>query len=539
LFVKMSDEMPGTANEHDVKSLPQDVETCHEVILSLLETLGGVEQRCEQLEHRLDVLLRQRFGPSAERLDSSQLQLFAREVLQTQGEETPEAPSTTVREHARRNGRRKLPEDLPRLRVEYDLTDEERCCPECQEPRRKIGEETSEQLEYEPAKVHVIEHVRMKYACPKCEGHLVTAPKARQAIEKCLAGPGLLAQVAVSKYSDHMPLHRLERIFKRHGIEISRSTMCDSMRLTAEALEPLRALMQKEVHASKVVHTDDTPVPVQEKGRGKTRQGRFWVYVGDETHRYAVFDYTPTRSRAGPESWLKGFEGYLQADAYAGYEVLYATGKVVEVACWAHARRKFYDARMTDPGRCHQAMAWIKRLYAVERESKERFKAERNKENGPSLASIREELRRGKSILLLEQFKEWLDRQSREVLPKSPTAEAIQYVRTRWPSFTRYTTKGILAIDNNISENALRAVALGRKNWLFAGSDRGGCAAAVLFSMLASCRLNNVEPWSWMRDVLRRIPDITVKELPELLPDRWQASQNASEPAATGSDPQP
>ena len=515
-------KMPGMVTKLDARTLPDDAEQLKAIIADLL-------RHTQQLEHRLQALLRQRFGPSAERLDASQLRLFAAELLESGTQETDAEP-TRVREHDRRNGRRKLPEDLPRLRVEYDLTEEERCCPDCHEPRKKIGEETSEQIEYEPAKVHVIEHVRMKYACPKCEGQLVTAPKPRQAIEKCLAGPGLLAQVAVSKYSDHTPLHRLERIFERHGIEISRSTMCDWMRLTAEVLEPLRDLMRKQVLTSQVVHTDDTPVPVQDKGRGKTKQGRFWVYVGDEAHRYAVFDYTPTRSRAGPVDWLDQYEGYLQADAYAGYEALYATGKVIEVACWAHARRKFYDARLTDPGRCHQAMAWIKRLYKIEGEAKEQFDPAR----GPSLAAIRQELRRERSVPLLEQFKQWLDEQSREVLPKSPTAEAIQYVRSRWPSFTRYTTSGILAIDNNISENALRAVALGRKNWLFAGSDRGGNTAAVLFSMIASCRLHRVEPWAWLRDVLRCIPDVTARELPELLPDRWQARQ--ATPAAA-SDP--
>jgi transposase len=509
--------MPRTAAPDDLKDLPQDVETCHEIIADLLTQLHRVE-------HQLQVLVRQRFGPSAERLDPSQLKLFASEILEARTDEPDEPPTTTVREHARRNGRRKLPENLPRIRVEHDLEAEERSCPCCGTERRKIGEETSEQLEYEPAKMHVIEHARMKYACPKCEGQIVVAPKARQAIEKCLAAPGLLAQVAVSKYTDHMPLHRLERVFKRHGVEISRSTMSDWMRLCAEVLEPLQSLMRREVLASAVVHTDDTPVPVQDKGRGKTKQGRFWVYVGDEAHRYAVFDYTPDRSRDGPMRWLKGFEGYLQADAYAGYDVLYANGKVVEVACWAHARRKFFDARLTDPGRCHQAMAWIKRLYEVERKAKEA---------GLSTAE-RRDARQLHSVPLLEQFKAWLDEQSDDVLPKSPTAQAIHYVRSRWAAFTRYTEAGILAIDNNISENALRAVALGRKNWLFAGSDRGGRTAALMFSLFASCKLHEVEPWTWLRDVLRRIPEVTANELPELLPDRWQASQ--AEMAASTSE---
>lgn len=513
--------MARTLVEHDARSLPDDVEQLKTLVLDLLE-------HTRDLEHRLQLLLRQRFGPSAERIDPGQLKLFAKEILDAGAEPEPE-PSTTIREHSRRNGRRTLPADLPRIRVEHDLADEERPCPCCGEPRTKIGAETSELLEYEPATVHVIEHVRMKYACPKCEGQLVTAAKPRQAIEKCLAGPGLLAQVAVSKYADHLPLHRLERIFKRHEVQLNRQTMSDWMRLTAEALAPLTKLLRRQVLASAVIHTDDTPVPVQikhQKKPGKTKRGRFWVYVGDPSHRYAVFDYTPDRSRDGPVRWLAGYEGYLQADAYAGYEALYATGQVVEVACWAHARRKFYDARTTDPARCLQAMAWIKRLYEVEREAKALNDDQK-----------RRDLRQAKSVPLLEQFKAWLDGQALDVLPKSPTAEAIQYVRTRWPAFTRYTTEGILSIDNNTSENAIRTVALGRKNWLFAGSDRGGRTAATLFSLIASCKLNDVEPWSWLRDVLRRIPDITTSCLPELLPDRWKARQPAAtSPTGPGTD---
>ncbi len=500
-----------TVTDLNSRTLPDDVDQLKELVLELLRNKA-------HLEHRLQVLLRQRFGPSAERIDVSQLQLFAKQILEEDEQESAAEPETTVHEHSRRNGRRKLPADLPRIRVEHDLPEEELACPCCGEQRRKIGEDTSEQLEYEPAKLHVIEHVRMKYACKKCEGEVVTAPKARQAIEKCLAGPGLLAQVAVSKYSDHLPLHRLERIFKRHGVELNRSTMCDWMRLCAEALMPLVKLMRQRVLASAVIHTDDTPVPVQDKGRGKTKQGRFWVYVGDTTHRYAVFDYTPDRTRAGPIDWLADYEGYLQADAYAGYDALYSTGKVLEVSCWAHARRKFYEARLTDPGRCLQAMAWIKRLYQVEREAKQ----------DKLDVDVRQKMRQDKSVALLGEFKPWLDEQSDQVLPKSPVMDAMQYVRSRWASFTRYTESGILAIDNNISENALRCVALGRKNWLFAGSDRGGKTAAVLFSMIASSKLHGVEPWSWLSDVLRRLPDIIVRRLPELLPDQWQASRGSN-----------
>jgi transposase len=501
--------MAGTTAELDATKLPDDVDQLKELVLELLRDN-------KRLDHRLQVLLRQRFGPSAERIDADQLQLFANQILEQNEAASAPDPEAATKKPRRSHGRRKLPEDLPRIRVEHDLPEAERSCPCCGEVRRKIGEETSEQLEYEPAKLHVIEHVRIKYACKKCEGEVETAPKPRQAIEKCLAGPGLLAQVAVNKYSDHLPLHRLERIFKRHGVDLNRSTMCDWMRLCAEALTPLVTLMKRRIVESAVVHTDDTPVPVQDKGRGKTKLGRFWVYVGDEDHRYAVFDYTPDRTRAGPMEWLADYEGYLQADAYAGYDALYATGRVVQVSCWAHARRKFYEARLTDPGRCLQAIAWIKRLYEIEREAKD---AELDVDQ-------RGKLREDKSVPLLGDFKAWLDEQSDQVLPKSPVMEAMQYMRSRWESFTRYTTSGILAIDNNLSENTLRCVALGRKNWLFAGSDRGGQTAATLFSLLASSKLNGVEPWAWLSDVLRRMPDLPITRLPELLPDQWQANHS-------------
>jgi len=495
--------MTRMVSQLDRTALPDDVDACHELIRALLDENAA-------LSHRLQTLLRQRFGQSAEKVSRDQLLLFAREILEGAQAEPKPAPQIVVKEHAR-NGRRKLPADLPRIRIEHDVPEDEQCCPDCGQRRTPFGEEISEQLEYEPAKMHVIEHVRRKYVCKACEGQIVVAEKPRQPIEKCLAGPGLLAQVVVNKYGDHQPLHRLEKILKRHGVELPRSTMCDWMAGCAAALAPLQERMRRLVRASAVIHTDDTPVPVQARGRGRTKQGRFWVYVGDRDHRYAVFQYTPDRAASGPQGWLKGYEGYLQADAYAGYQEVYDTGRVREVACWAHARRKFYEARTTNPGVCLQAMAWIKRLYAIEREARER-----GLEPGQILL-----LRQERAVPLLEQFRPWLDAQ--DVLPKSPTAAAIAYVCSRWDAFTRYTTDGLLSIDNNPAENALRRVALGRKNWLFAGSDQGGHTAATLFSLIASAALHELDPYRWLRDVLTRIADTPLSRLDDLLPDRWQA----------------
>jgi transposase len=504
--------MPRTAIEYDAENLPQDVETLRALVVELLEALEHEHRHVERLEHRLQNLLRQRFGPSAEKVSRDQLLLFAREILQDPEAEPKPADEIVVKEHLR-NGRRGLPADLPRIRIEHDVPEDEKCCPDCGQMRTVFGEEISEQLEYEPAKMHVIEHVRLKYVCKACEGNIVVADKPRQPIEKCLAGPGLLAQVIVNKYGDHQPLHRLEKILKRNGVDLKRSTMCDWMAGCAAALRPLQERMRQLVRSSAVIHTDDTPVPVQEKGRGRTRQGRFWVYVGDHDHRYAVFDYTPDRAASGPRGWLKGYDGYLQADAYAGYQELYATGKVLEVACWAHARRKFYDARMANPGVCLQALAWIKRLYAIEREARERAL------DVEQCYMLRQE----RAAPLLGQFRQWLDAQ--DVLPKSPAAAAIEYVRSRWDAFTRYTTDGILSIDNNPAENSLRRVALGRKNWLFAGSEKGGHTAATLFSLIASAALHELDPYLWLRDALARIADIPLSRLDHLLPDRWQAGR--------------
>ena len=318
-----------------------------------------------------------------------------------------------------------------------------------------------------------------------------------------------------------MPLHRLERILARHQIDIARSTMCDWMRQSAEALKPLYDLIVRQALESRVLHTDDTPVDVLDRQLPETRTGRFWVYVGDRDHPSTVFTYTPNRSRDGPMTFLRdwGKDGrrYLQADAFGGYDGIYAGeagGNVTEVACWAHARRKFYEARTTDTETATRALAYIRLLYDTEDEAKGKSSAER-------LA-----LRQSQTVPLLEQFRTWL--RSREaisggpVLPKSPMGGAIAYVRNQWQALSVYTTDGDLDIDNNAAENALRRVALGRKNWLFCGSDGGGNTAAVLFSLIASCDRHKVDPFAYLRDVLTRLAAHPSHRVAELLPGNWQ-----------------
>ena len=501
--------------------LPDDLNLCHELIRQLHDTAQQSHRRIEKLEHQLAQLLRARYGPRSERIDESQLMLFAKELLEADPGDASEAQgnedATPARKAGKRRGRKPLPKHLPRKKLVHELPADQLACPCCRQPRTKIGEEISEQLEYEPGSLYVIEHVRPTYACKNCEAHLVTADKPLQPIDKGLPGPGLLAHVITSKYGDHLPLYRLERIFRRHGVDLSRSTMCSWMAACAELLHPLYRLMVKDVLASKVVHTDDTVVPVQDKTRTKTRQGRAWVYVGAHNHPHTVFDFTPNRSRDGPLTFLESFTGYLQADAYSGYDALYTTGRVVEVACWAHTRRKFHESRETDPRRAHAAIAMIRLLYKVEDEARDLSSDERKA------------LRQERSKPRLEQIKEWLEKEQLAVLPKSPIGQAIGYASNNWTALTRYVDDGDLHIDNNPAENAIRPIVLGRKNWLFAGSDRGGRTAAILSSFIASCQRQEIDPFAYLRDVLTNFAACPINEIDQFLPGRWHAARTTEE----------
>jgi transposase len=370
--------------------------------------------------------------------------------------------------------------------------------------------------------VFVVEHQQVKYACKCCEGHVVTAPKPPQPIDKGLPGPGLLAVIATDKYLDHLPLHRTEGRMKRLGVDLPRSTMCDWMASCAELLTPLYEALKRFVLLSKVLHTDDTTAPVRDERLNKHRYGRLWDYIGDEAHPGVVFDYTTSHARDGPADFLKDFEGFLQADAYGVYDGIYtgSNGKIHEVGCWAHARNKFADAQSTDPERVLAAKAWVRKLYDVEDEAKKMSSAERLK------------LRQEKSAPLLQSFHQWLLAQKVQVLPKSPTAKAINYVLNQWEALNRYTTDGDLHIDNNLSERTLKLIGIGRLNWLFVGSDKGGRTAAVLYSFTATCKLLGIDSFAYLRDVFERLPSHPPDRLEELLPHNWKAAREAA--AASG-----
>ena len=508
----------------DPKSLPQDPLILQQMLIDLTAQLDKTQRLLRQL-------LEAQHSTRSEQLSPDQLRLFLEELERSKAASKdddllppPDAGSGQGegQDHSRTRGRRPLPPHLKRQRIEHDLSAEDKHCAGCQQDLRLIGEETSERYEYIPAQFVVIEDVCKKYACA-CT--IKTATKPAQPIAKSSAGASLLAQVIVGKIADHMPLHRQGKIFSRFGVDIPDQTLGGWMRQSAELLEPLYARLKSFVLSSKVTGTDDTPVRVLDKSLpGTSRTARFWPYVGDRDHPGVVFDYTPTRERAGPERFLADFQGYLQADAYVAYDSFFTDPErgLVEVACWAHTRRHFHQALDNDSARMGAALAYIAQLYAVEKSARQAGIT------GDELRWLRQQ---GAAPVLTE-LHAYLLKIREEVLPKSPAGQAVSYALKNWPALTRYCQDGGLAIDNNHTERSLRGIAVGRNNWLFLGSDRGGKTMAILRSFVGSCEMVKVDPFEWFRDVLSRIGEQSIQALDELLPHRWAVAAQAQAQAA-------
>ncbi len=531
--------------------LPTDLDVCHRMIEELLETLAAERREMDQVRHRLSLLLKRLYGARQERINPDQLLLFADAFTAAEPEAAPpceEQEPEPAPEGGRRrgHGRKKLPENLPRIPIRHDLTEAEKACPDCGQQRVPIGEEKSTQLDYQPASLFIIDHIRPTYVCTHCHDHVTTAAKPEQPIDRGLPGPGLLAHVITSKYADHLPLYRQERILERFGVELSRSTLCDWMARAAVLLRPVYAAMVPAALASRVLHTDDTPVSVQEPSQDRTKTGRLWAYLGDVEHPHNVFDYTPSRSRDGPAQFLKEFRGYLQADAFGGYDGIYLSQPVIEVGCNAHARRKFFEAKDTDPARAHQALAFYRHLYDVEREASANADKEHRRRSATEVRRLQDlleaerfRLRQEKSLPVLTAMGQWLEAQQVDALPKSPIGQAIGYALNHWEALTRYTTQGFLAIDNNWAEREMKKIAIGRKNWLFFGSDQGGKTAAVLFSLVSTCQRHDVDPFRYLEDVLYRLPTHPQERIEELFPDQWHKARLANGAAAPRQPPSP
>jgi transposase len=513
--------------------LPDDVPTLQALVRQLLAECARLRAENGELRGKLDAALKHRFGKRSERRP------------RRREPKADDEPGRRRDEH----GRSPLPDHLPRREVVHDLTDAERLCPCCGEPRVCIGEQAAEQLDLEPATFFVLRTVKKSYACRRCdpqtvppEQRLRTAGPAQVGpIPKGLCGPGLLAHAVTAKFADHVPLHRLAGQLARSGVEVARSTLGGWLARAAVLLSPLVALMHARVLLSRVIHGDDTGVKLRVEGADKAKRAHLWAYIGDAAHPYAVFDFTADHTAAGPERFLKGYRGHLQADALAQYEGLYASGLVMHCCCWAHARRKFVAAAEAGDTRAEAALALIRRLYAVERKLPPLLPP--SDEPGPAeLRRSREEQRRVErqsgAKPVLDELEKWLDRERAGALPKSALGQAITYARNNWAALGRYLEAGWLGIDNNLSERTLRAIALGRHNWGVIGSEAGGKTAAVLYSVTATCRHLGSDPFAYLRDALPGLfalgEEPTAEQLVEWLPDRWLLRSTRASPAATG-----
>ena len=498
-----------------VKQLEAKLAIKEQEAVELSATVTDQQQKLATKEQQILELLKALRGKQREHVDPDQLLLFEIGELESIIEEELKAAKLS-NPRRRKRKRRLIPDNIPTETIDHELPEEERLCPVDGKAMPFIRWEISHQLDFVPALIRKLTHRRAVYACPAKhdQATLLTAPKPPQPIPKGLPTAGLLSQVVVSKFGDHLPGYRQEDIFARHGIAIGRSTIYGWLAQVADLCRPLYDLMQQQVVQSKVIHTDDTQVKLIDHSIGGTRLARYWGYLGDANHPYAVYDFTVDRSRAGPETFLKDYRGYLQADAYGGYDGIYSDDSqqpghgIIEVACWAHARRYWHKAKEQDAARAHHVLAFVSRLYEVERAVRE------------SPAEVRQAKRAEHSAPLLADLGKWLEQET--FLPKSLIGKAATYTRNQWTALNRYVEDGDLSIDNNFAERAMRPIAIGRKNWLFVGSEQAGHRAAVLTSLIASCKNNFVEPWANLKDVFTKMSQPTSPdELAALLPDRW------------------
>lgn len=571
--------------------LPNDLETCHVLLLekedALLEkeqslrekneavlerdqkilekeklhaelraTLKELQEENQAAKWRIEILLHKLYGRRSERhtgdeandpmlpgfeeeadgsdaSDANDASIEEEYEPEPLGHEEPASADEKATPRKKKNrpglhGRGELPSHLERRETLIDVEDDEKSCDDCGTPRKIIGYVRSERLNYDPPKLFVEVEVRPKFALDcECENDkakpIVVAEKPIRPIDRGLPGLGLLVYVVIGKYVYHLPHYRqAERVLKQAGVTLSRQVLWDWTRGVSDLLKPLWELMQRQLSLSRVIGADETPVQMQvrENGNVHMKQAYFWVYYGDDRAPFTVFDFQPTREGSAPEAFLRKFKkGYLQTDGYTGYNRVTGREGITSVGCWAHARRKFKESIFSSPIESAEALVRIRELYDIERKAAELS------------ATERQAVRAQQSQPVLDKLRAWLDSMqgSSLALPKSPLGGAIGYALNQWEELTRFMEDGELRLDNNLVEASLRDVGIGRKNWMFVGSERGGRAAAIIYSIVITARRHGLDVWQYLTDILPRLADLAPGELEHLLPNRWQPSPTPTE----------
>jgi transposase len=490
----------------------------------LSRKIESLQRQLTTLQHQIEQKLRRLYGRKSEKINPNQLMfdsMVIQSLEQTGKDQQPEAPveqevKTKTRKASQHHGRIPIPEHLERVEILLDIPEEQKICPETGNSLKVVNIEVSEKLEYRPGKLIVNVYKRPQYASMdenESSAGILAAPMPDHPVARCKADVGLIAHLIVSKFADHLPLYRQDGIFEREGVAIPRATQASWLMQTYESISGLeKALRQAVIGETDILFTDDTPLPLQVKGNGKLKKARLWVYLrGGSDPPLVAYDFSIDRSKRRPIDYLEGYRGYVHADAYSGYDELFRKAGIIEVGCWAHARRKFDEAVSSRPTEATDILARIARLYHevetpcanVPTEERRRYRQEHA---APILAGIFEKLEELRS----------------QTIPSEPLRKAVDYALNQRQALCRYLEDGRLRPDNNLAENAMRPVTLGRKNWLFVGSERGGRAAALFMSLIQSCKHCDVNPWEYFDDMLRRIMSHPVSRLRELLPDQWK-----------------